>query len=82
MVRPFRHMGECNYLDQAKPGPLFASVDPAPGLREPIVIITTNRDDSTVLSTLNVRQLNPNCYIVAAVREADNVPLVRQSGGR
>jgi len=44
------------------------------------VIITTNRDDSTVLCTLNVRQLNPDAYIVAAVREQTNVPLVRQSG--
>jgi voltage-gated potassium channel len=44
------------------------------------VIITTDRDDSTVLATLNVKQLNPDAYIVAAVREADNVPLVRQSG--
>ncbi len=44
------------------------------------VIITTDRDDSTVLATLNVRQLNPEAYIVAAVREQDNVPLVRQSG--
>ena len=44
------------------------------------VIITTDRDDSTVLSTLNVRQLNPNAYVVAAVRESDNVALVRQSG--
>ena len=44
------------------------------------VIITTDRDDSTVLATLNVRQLNPDVYIVAAVRESDNVPLVRQSG--
>jgi voltage-gated potassium channel len=44
------------------------------------VIITTARDDSTVLSTLNVRQLNSEAYIVAAVRESDNVPLVRQSG--
>jgi voltage-gated potassium channel len=44
------------------------------------VIITTDRDDSTVLATLTVRQLNPNTYIVAAVREQDNVPLVRQSG--
>ncbi len=44
------------------------------------VIITTDRDDSTVLATLNVRQLNPDAYVVAAVREADNVPLVRQSG--
>ncbi len=44
------------------------------------VIITTPRDDSTVLATLTVRQLNPDAYIVAAVREQDNVPLVRQSG--
>ncbi len=44
------------------------------------VIITTDRDDSTVLATLNVRQLNPGTYVVAAVREADNVQLVRQSG--
>ena len=44
------------------------------------VIITTDRDDSTVLSTLNVRQLNPDAYVVAAVREADNIELVRQSG--
>lgn len=44
------------------------------------VIITTARDDTTVLATLTVRQLNPDAYIVAAVREQDNVPLVRQSG--
>ena len=44
------------------------------------VIITTDRDDSTVLATLNVRQLNEDTYVVAAVRESDNVELVRQSG--
>ena len=44
------------------------------------VIITTARDDSTVLATLNVRQLNQDAYVVAAVRESDNVALVRQSG--
>ncbi|HET9501606.1 MAG TPA: potassium channel family protein [Marmoricola sp.] len=44
------------------------------------VVITTNRDDSTVLATLTVRQLNPEAHIVAAVREQDNVSLVRQSG--
>lgn len=44
------------------------------------VIITTATDASTVLATLTVRQLNPDTYIVAAVREQDNVPLVRQSG--
>jgi voltage-gated potassium channel len=44
------------------------------------VIITTNRDDTTVLATLTVRQLNPDAHIVAAVREQDNVALVKQSG--
>lgn len=44
------------------------------------VIITTDRDDSNVLVTLTVRQLNPDAWIVAAVREHENVPLMRQSG--
>ncbi len=44
------------------------------------VLITTDRDDATVLSVLNTRHLNSEAYIVAAVREGDNVPLVRQSG--
>lgn len=44
------------------------------------VIITTDRDDSTVLSVLNARQINAGAYIVAAVREGDNVNLVKQSG--
>src|SRR4029079_8836987 len=44
------------------------------------VIITTDRDDSNVLATLTVRQLNPNAYIVAPVREHENAPLMRQSG--
>ena len=44
------------------------------------VIITTDRDDSNVLSALTVRQLNPNAYIVASVREHENAPLMRQSG--
>ena len=41
VLRPFRHMGECNYLDQAVPGPIFASLDSPPDPAEPIVIITT-----------------------------------------
>ncbi len=44
------------------------------------VIITTNRDDSNVLATLTVRQLNPEAWIVAAVREQENAPLMKQSG--
>lgn len=44
------------------------------------VIITTNRDDSNVLATLTVRQLNPDAWIVSAAREQENAPLMRQSG--
>ncbi|MDP9822755.1 potassium channel family protein [Nocardioides massiliensis] len=44
------------------------------------VVITADRDDSTVLATLTVRQLNPTAHVVASVREQSNVPLVRQSG--
>lgn len=44
------------------------------------VIITTDHDAATMMATLTVRQQNPDAYIVAAVREQDNVPLVQQSG--
>ncbi|MEN0070399.1 MAG: NAD-binding protein [Propionicimonas sp.] len=44
------------------------------------VIITVNRDDTTILATLTVRQLNRTAHVVAAVRDAENLPLVRQSG--
>ena len=44
------------------------------------VIITTDSDASNVLATLTVRQLNPDSWIVAAVREQENAPLMRQSG--
>lgn len=44
------------------------------------VIITVNRDDTTILATLTVRQLNRSAHLVAAVREQENVALVRQSG--
>jgi len=44
------------------------------------VIITTDRDDSNVLATLTVRQLNPDAWIVAAVREQENASLMKQSG--
>jgi len=44
------------------------------------VIITTDRDDSAVLTTLTVRQLNEHAKVIVSVRENDNVPLVRQSG--
>lgn len=44
------------------------------------VVVATNRDDTSVLVTLTARELGPNAQIVAAVREAENVHLVRQSG--
>lgn len=44
------------------------------------IIITLDRDDAAVLTTLTVRQLNPSAPIVVSVREGANVPLVRQSG--
>ncbi|MEI8081487.1 MAG: potassium channel family protein [Actinomycetes bacterium] len=44
------------------------------------VVIAANADDTAALITLNVRNLNANCTIVVAAREAQNVPLLRQSG--
>jgi voltage-gated potassium channel len=44
------------------------------------IIIATQRDDTAVLVTLTARQLNRSAKIVAAVREEENAPLLRQSG--
>lgn len=44
------------------------------------VIVATGRDDSAVLITLTARQLNPRVAIQVAVNEAENEPLLRQSG--
>jgi voltage-gated potassium channel len=44
------------------------------------VVVATNRDDTSVLVTLTARELAPDAQIVASVREAENVHLVRQSG--
>jgi voltage-gated potassium channel len=44
------------------------------------VIVSVDRDDSAVLTTLTVRQLNPTVPIAAAVREAENAPLAEHSG--
>lgn len=44
------------------------------------IVVAANRDDSAVLVTLTARELAPNAQIVAAVREAENVHLLRQSG--
>ncbi|CAL9501941.1 hypothetical protein SUDANB96_03493 [Streptomyces sp. enrichment culture] len=44
------------------------------------IIVATQRDDTAVLVVLTARQLNPTAKIVAAVREEENAPLLRQSG--
>lgn len=44
------------------------------------IVITLNRDDAAILTTLTVRRLNPSAHVVVACREHDNVSLLRQSG--
>jgi len=44
------------------------------------VVVTPNRDDTSVLVTLTARELNPEATIVAGVREEENLHLLRQSG--
>jgi voltage-gated potassium channel len=44
------------------------------------VVVATNRDDTAVLVTLTARELAPQAYIVASVRERENLHLLRQSG--
>jgi voltage-gated potassium channel len=44
------------------------------------VIVAVPRDDAAVLVTLTVRRHNPKAYVVAAVREAENAPLLREGG--
>ncbi|MWK32965.1 Ion channel protein [Actinomadura sp. J1-007] len=44
------------------------------------IVVASARDDTAVLITLTARQLNPRAGIQAAVRESENVPLLRQSG--
>jgi voltage-gated potassium channel len=44
------------------------------------VVVTTDRDDTSILVTLTARQLNPTAEISVAVREASNVSIARQGG--
>ena len=44
------------------------------------IIVATNRDDTAALVTLTARELAPKARIVAAIREAENSHLLRQSG--
>lgn len=44
------------------------------------VVVTPNRDDTAVLVTLTVRELNPSAHIVSSGREQENLHLLRQGG--
>ncbi len=44
------------------------------------IVVAPERDDTAVLITLTARQLNRGATVVAAVREDENAPLLRQSG--
>ncbi|CAO5242361.1 potassium channel family protein [Frankia sp. AgKG'84/4] len=44
------------------------------------VIVATNSDEANVLITLTARNLAPAAVISAAVREAENIPLLRRGG--
>jgi voltage-gated potassium channel len=44
------------------------------------VVVAPNRDDTAVLVTLTAREIAPKAHIVASVREAENVHLLKQSG--
>ena len=44
------------------------------------IIVAANSDDTAVLTTLTARELAPKAKIIAAVREAENQHLLKQSG--
>jgi len=44
------------------------------------VVVTPNRDDTAVLTTLTVREYNSTAHLVAGGREQENLHLLRQGG--
>lgn len=51
------------------------------GVREArSAIVAPNRDDTAVLITLTIREVNPGLHLVAAGREQENLHLLRQGG--
>ena len=44
------------------------------------VVVATDADEIAVLTVLTARELAPHAWIVAAVRETENIPLIKQSG--
>ncbi len=49
-------------------------------LQASALVVAVSRDDTAVLVTLTARELSPKVRIVVAVRESENVHLLRQSG--
>jgi voltage-gated potassium channel len=48
--------------------------------RAAAIIVCTGRDDTNALVVLTVRQLNSGVRVIAAAREEENSPLMRQAG--
>lgn len=44
------------------------------------IIVTVGRDDTAILTTLTVRQLNHGAHVVVVIRDSNNAPLIRNSG--
>lgn len=57
-----------------------AVLDKAGVQRARSVVVAPNRDDTAVLITLTVRELNTQAHLVAAGREQENLHLLRQGG--
>lgn len=57
-----------------------AVLDEAGVARARSVVVAPNRDDTAVLITLTVRELNESAHIVAGGREQENLHLLRQGG--
>jgi len=48
--------------------------------RAKAIIVSTGRDDTTILVILTVRQLAPQAKVIASIKEEENVKLARQGG--
>ena len=57
-----------------------AVLDQAAVRQAKAVIIAPNRDDTAVLATLTVREINTTAHIVAGGRDQENLHLLRQGG--
>src|SRR5580704_13849463 len=69
-----------NSLREAGVGPTsLVVVDSAQVATADRMVIAVGRDDTAVLIALTARQLSPGLTIIAAVRESENEPLLRQS---